>query len=998
MSGLEPPVETPRESDDRLPGRLRALVVGRQARAVQLPVVDSFLWLVRISAVVLVAIGAFNSITSGRLDADQWRRLIVIGIAQGSVYALIALGYTMVYGVLRFINFAHGEVFMIGAMTGFFVSDRLAQSSLWEDQPWVSLFIVLVCCMTVSTVVALVLERVAYRPLRGAPRLVPFITAIGASFFLQYAVAGLFGVSVKKYPKVEVLSGFVDFAGFHILKVHLLVIVATLIILVGLQLFVERSRTGRAMRAVAEDQEMARLMGINVDRTISLVFAIGGAMAGAAGLLFGLVFKNVFFLTGFLPGIKAFTAAVLGGIGNMIGAALGGLTIGAIESLGPSLVLRGLDIPAAHQLKDVVAFLALVLILIFRPTGLLGERVSDEGAEIQTRAGTAAAAAAAAAEGVLLPAREVDRMRALRLGLIAGLATVFVSAIGMVERFSERNIIGGVSLGTLLLVSIPLVVGYTAAAAPKQIEGFAATKPGVRNLQAGLIAGAASTAVMVVFILLIDHFNVRDTFINISPELISDENGPQLLTFGHQLPAGLLVVLAVNLVVGLVAGAMHLLPVRWRNAVLAGFITAAGFGMLQSLIRQVLRGIQDELNIKTSPLTNFLYEKSGALSWGGAAVVAVAGFGIYLLRTRPEGISLRTRVERLPTRQRQATTIGILAVTALVLGELPQVLGPFYSEILNLVGIFLVMALGLNIVVGFAGMLDLGYVAFFAVGAYTMALFSSPASSLGFGWNFWLVLPIVVVAAGTAGLIVGTPVLRMRGDYLAIVTLGFGEIVRIMFLSDALEGTFGGAQGITRVPDIVIGPVDIRGPQAFLYVLFILVLLAAYVSWSLQDSRIGRAWMAMREDESVAEAMGVNLVAAKLSAFVMGAVLAGLGGALYATKIGSVFPQSFEIVISITVLVIIIVGGMASIRGVMLGALVLVGLPELLREFEDYRYLLYGALLIFMMLRRPEGFIPSRRRAQELHEEDVAQDAWLQSQADENGSPVAAAVPAGAES
>jgi len=154
--------------------------------------------------------------------------------------------------------------------------------------------------------------------------------------------------------------------------------------------------------------------------------------------------------------------------------------------------------------------------------------------------------------------------------------------------------------------------------------------------------------------------------------------------------------------------------------------------------------------------------------------------------------------------------------------------------------------------------------------------------------------------------------------------------------------------------------------------------------------------MAMREDESVAEAMGVNLVAAKLSAFVMGAVLAGLGGALYATKIGSVFPQSFEIVISITVLVIIIVGGMASIRGVMLGALVLVGLPELLREFEDYRYLLYGALLIFMMLRRPEGFIPSRRRAQELHEEDVAQDAWLHGQVDENG-PVATAVTAGAE-
>jgi len=168
-------------------------------------------------------------------------------------------------------------------------------------------------------------------------------------------------------------------------------------------------------------------------------------------------------------------------------------------------------------------------------------------------------------------------------------------------------------------------------------------------------------------------------------------------------------------------------------------------------------------------------------------------------------------------------------------------------------------------------------------------------------------------------------------------------------------------------------------------------MLCAYISYALQDSRVGRAWMAMREDEAVAEAMGVNIVAAKLSAFLMGAILAGLGGALFATKIGSVFPQSFDVVISITVLVIIIVGGMASIRGVMLGALVLVGLPELLREFEEYRFLLYGALLIFMMLRRPEGFIPSKRRAQELHEEDIAQDAWLAGTAAEPEPATAAA-------
>ncbi|MGH3648763.1 MAG: branched-chain amino acid ABC transporter permease [Micromonosporaceae bacterium] len=347
-------------------------------RAFQLPLVDGFLWLVRIAAIVVIVVGAYGSLTSARLSGQQWRDLVVFGLAQGSVYALIALGYTMVYGVLRFINFAHGEVFMIGALTGFFVSDGLARTSLWLAQPFVALFIVLICCMTVSALVALLLERVAYRPLRGLPRLVPFITAIGASFFLQYTIAGLFGRGVKAYPDVPVLSGSFMFLGFRILRVHLLVISVAVVMMIGLYLYIEKTQAGRAMRAVSEDQETARLMGIDVDRTIARVFAVGGGLAGAAGLLFGLVFQNVNFFSGFLPGIKAFTAAVLGGIGHPIGAMLGGLTLGSVESLGPSLVLVGLDIPSAHQLKDVVAFSVLVLVLIFRPSGILGERVSEE--------------------------------------------------------------------------------------------------------------------------------------------------------------------------------------------------------------------------------------------------------------------------------------------------------------------------------------------------------------------------------------------------------------------------------------------------------------------------------------------------------------------------------------------------------------------------------------------------------------------------------------------
>jgi branched-chain amino acid transport system permease protein len=349
-------------------------------RTVQLPLVDGFLWLVRIAALFAVVWGAYFSLTSGRLSGGQWQDLIVFGISQGSVYALIALGYTMVYGVLRFINFAHGEVFMSGTMIGFFVADALSRTGLWTDQIFLALLIVLLSCVATTTSIGVLLERVAYRPLRGKPRLIPFITAIGASFFLQYAFAGLFGPAVKNYPGIEALSGKVGLLGVPILKTQLVVIVSAVVIMAFLYWFVEKTKRGKAIRAVAEDQEIARLMGINVDRTILLVFAIGGAMAGSAAFLWSLVFRQAHFFIGFLPGIKAFTAAVLGGVGNIPGAMVGGLTLGLVESVGPSLVLFGLGIPAAHQLKDVVAFLVLVMVLIFRPTGILGERLAEERA------------------------------------------------------------------------------------------------------------------------------------------------------------------------------------------------------------------------------------------------------------------------------------------------------------------------------------------------------------------------------------------------------------------------------------------------------------------------------------------------------------------------------------------------------------------------------------------------------------------------------------------
>jgi branched-chain amino acid transport system permease protein len=338
------------------------------------------LWLIRIAVVVIVLWGSIATLTSGVYSLSQWRDLMVSGLSQGSIYGLIALGYTMVYGVLRFINFAHGEVFMGGAMIGFFVATALNDAGIWASASPLALLIVFLASIFTSAGITLVLERVAYRPLRGAPRLVPLITSIGASFFLQYAFLGLFGGAQKSYPRMPMLQGKVSVLGFNINKIQVVVLVTAIVMMVLLYYFIERTKTGKSIRAVSEDSEIAALMGIDVNRVIVTTFAIGGIMAGIAAVLYIMTFNQVSPFTGFVPGIKAFTAAVLGGIGNIVGAMLGGLLLGLVESLGPILVLTGLGIPSPHQLKDVVAFTVLVLVLIFRPTGILGERLAEEKA------------------------------------------------------------------------------------------------------------------------------------------------------------------------------------------------------------------------------------------------------------------------------------------------------------------------------------------------------------------------------------------------------------------------------------------------------------------------------------------------------------------------------------------------------------------------------------------------------------------------------------------
>jgi branched-chain amino acid transport system permease protein len=285
----------------------------------------------------------------------------------------------MVYGILRLINFAHGEVFTAGAFGGYFVAAALMSMGFLNQSAvasLVSVFLMIVVAALVSVVVALLVERIAYRPLRNAPRLVPLISAIGASIFLQYAMRGFFGPGLYAYPAVDVLLEPVpiDFLGLR--WVDVLVVGAALAMMTGLMLYVQRTKMGTAIRAVSEDPATAALMGIDVNRVIVTTFAIGAALAGAAGVLYGLLFRQIYYTSGIFPGLKAFTAAVLGGIGNIPGAVLGGMFLGTIESVGPTLFLDGLGVPSPNQLKDVIAFTLLVLVLIFRPEGILGERVS----------------------------------------------------------------------------------------------------------------------------------------------------------------------------------------------------------------------------------------------------------------------------------------------------------------------------------------------------------------------------------------------------------------------------------------------------------------------------------------------------------------------------------------------------------------------------------------------------------------------------------------------
>jgi branched-chain amino acid transport system permease protein len=393
-----------------------------------------------------------------RYPITLWGLQLVNGLVLGGMYALIALGYTLVYGILFMINFAHGEVLVMGTFGGWFAltyvinlgggtfevgaasvagfllplifavlflpleslaaraSSRGGVERAEADPTWlltlfslpirfllgalvgygllqalggfapnvyqsvttiVALLFIVTVGMIVSMLVAIVLERVAYRPLRNAPRLTPLISAIGASFFLQQAMLNIFGPAKRAYTRPKLIDGTIkvnigDLGTIPVTKTGIIIVIVSLVLMILLYLFVQRSKTGRAMRAVAEDKNTAALMGVDVDQVIVITFALGAVLAGAAGVMMGFHNLSFNFRAGFIPGLKAFTAAVLGGIGNIAGAMFGGFFLGLVEALGPTM----LGINAEY--KDVIAFTLLVLILIFRPTGIFGEVLAEK--------------------------------------------------------------------------------------------------------------------------------------------------------------------------------------------------------------------------------------------------------------------------------------------------------------------------------------------------------------------------------------------------------------------------------------------------------------------------------------------------------------------------------------------------------------------------------------------------------------------------------------------
>ena len=547
--------------------------------------------------------------------------------------------------------------------------------------------------------------------------------------------------------------------------------------------------------------------------------------------------------------------------------------------------------------------------------------------------------------------------RALGIGLVLGVVAVYGATVGILPLMNARwVVVDVVSLGDAILIAIGLSAGAAVAAQRRASEIWPLAPP-------SLLAGGLAGALLALLALAMQALPLRGIFIALSPDQL------RALTFGLGALLGGAVLIVAGALLALLGAALTRAPERLRKPVIVGVAFVLVFGVFQELIQIMMQsgGAIDALR-------QSIYTWEGLTPGGALTVFVVTAGGAFVWTAWLGGRARKLSLRLSPTQRGYAKAArAFLFVVLLVL--LPIVAGSYIGQVMMLVGLYILMGMGLNLEVGLAGLLDLGFVAFFAVGAYATAILTadSPhalASYTGFpSLSYWTAMPIAVLASVVVGVLFGIPVLGVRGDYLAVATMGLGEIVRVIVQSDMAAPLLGGAQGILQIPKPRIGAYELADPVQLFYLTLAASAVAAYIAWRLENSRLGRAWMAVRDDEDVAQALGINLVKVKLLAYGLGAAFAGLAGSIFAVMLTSVYPSSFQLLVSINVLALIIVGGMGSLPGVMVGATALVGLPELLREFGEFRFLFYGVALIVMMRIRPEGLWPSATRRRELRDE-----------------------------
>ena len=592
------------------------------------------------------------------------------------------------------------------------------------------------------------------------------------------------------------------------------------------------------------------------------------------------------------------------------------------------------------------------------------------------------------------------------LGLLSGAFILFAGAVGMIAAFHEREVVKDfISLGQVLLLLAPFVASYTAA---NQLGAAAA---GALTAAACGVAVGILTALPTIILLLFNSEEYRSLLylslrlvpfvaatiiaanmvrngresqivvgswlaiaaligiVTFSFALIFEIKGDlrgvlvninrdwvEVVTFDNrrELLTGILTLTFASVAAGIIGGVFRVIPPIPRRALLYGF----GLTLLVGAFGETVRLILQE-NLERDTMRELFHRDT--LRQGPALMLLIVSTVAGFLWAR-FGQQARTSFSNIePAQRRVVNGVGMLVFAAILI-MLPWLIGRTLSDVAVTIGIFVLMGLGLNIAIGLAGLLDLGYVTNYAVGAYILAVLTSigPLGRLDGVFTFWMVIPVALLAAMFAGFVFAVPVLRMRGDYLAIATLGFGEIIGKLAISDWLKPLIGGAQGVQAIPKPIFLGAELKNPEQLYYIVLAASLVTLFVSVRLNNSRTGRQWMAIREDEDVATAMGIDTARAKLLAFTLSAATGGVAGAIFAAKVGTVFPNSFTVFISINVLSLIIVGGIASNPGIVVGAIVLIGMPELLREFSEFRFLMYGALLVLMMIKRPQGFIPSK--------------------------------------